>query len=739
MKTQKQFQKGIGLIEVLIAAVIFALGSLALVQLQGKFFKNSSAANARSVAMSIAQEKLEDLRGTAPTSGGFDTIATNAGGIIANGNVSLNNATYTRSWTVANFYYDTAGTLLNETTCTSSSICGADTSSVPSSPDQKNVTVTIAWIDTDGSNQTLALDGLINAKSTAAGSTIIADSGGSGESPVVPHTELAAPDVIPTKIDNPPPLDYPGDNSDWDALTNQQKLDAYAEMGYCNVETFAATEAPDPDLDTNPELDNVLVRFTSSKYQKYTPCTFNASNDYTIADINDIRVIKYDDDEFLTINCNCVLAASGAGQDQSGAAVTKAFIGTKAGAANQQSDFCDLCCRDHHENTTGDNVCNSGSNLENCYDPFITPSTDYTSSDHKHYTDFPPTTVATVGDEYIEVCRIKRVSGFYNVFPDWKMIVHNVLVENELNDASEATSYQSYIGTTVNNYLNSAAITGWAATTPDVPVDGTQMMSRSIYVDYMTAAEIATASPSGDTVDSRVPFYEYKTTQLSDWTTDKSSSIDTQTLSPCDPANSTSDACVDSPAITAIVLDNALDKGVFRYDSPAGNIDIVSTMGGSNSGVVSEPAIDPADQTLLSASYTVAFGAGPPAPVRSVKLAAVAAAAINCPATWKVGPNTYTKTSENVADWGTMTLSCSPSSGNTATCEQYAADTNNVSVSVAMGTAALSCTYSNSSTYACGSVSGLSGGSRLDVDGTFTCTIQSSKSGGGLACDLVCN
>jgi len=758
MKHYDNTQKGIGLIEVLIAAVVFALGSLAIVQLQGNFFKSSSASNARSVAMSIAQEKLENLRGEATVTDGFDTVTNIQGGAILctehlyvnddpnaavevacatnSDSITVNNASYERSWRVENFYYDTAGSLLSEAVCTTSSICGADNTSVPVSPDQKTVRMIVRWTDTDGSAQTINLDGLINANSTSSGGAIIADTGGSGEHPVVPHNELAAPDVIPTKINLPPPVDYNGDKSQWDNLSSQLKADEYAKLGFCNVETFAATEAPDPDLDTNPELDNVIVTFKSSKYQKYTPCDFVATGDYDIVDNTDIITIKYADEEFLTVNCSCQLAASGAGQDQSGESVTKALTGTKTGAVNQQSEFCDLCCRDHHENTTGNNVCNTGSQLENCYDPFR--AADFTSSDHKHYfmSNDSVNSVA-VGDQYDEVCRIKRVEGFYNVIQDWKMIAHNTLVEDELNDSGELISYQSYIGTTVNNYLNGTVAAGWTATTPDVPTNGTQMMSRSIYVNYMTAAEIIIASPSGDSVDSRVPFYEYKTTLLSDWTTDKSGSVDTQTISPCNPSNSTSDACADSPTITAMVLNNSLEKGVFRYDSPSGDIDIISAMGESNSGVVSEPAIDSADQATLSSSYTVAFGAGPPAPIRSVIIDTTPT--INCPPTWKVGATTFNTNAENVSDWGSITLSCSPSSGNAATCEQYAADTNNVTVAVNMGTAALSCSYDNGLSYACGSVSGLSGGSRLDVTGTSTCTIQASKSGTSLACALVCN
>ena len=70
-------QKGVGLIEVLIAGLVFAVGITAVVQLQGTFFKSSSAANARSIAMSIAEEKIEDLRGfqvTDPLSSIFSTL-----------------------------------------------------------------------------------------------------------------------------------------------------------------------------------------------------------------------------------------------------------------------------------------------------------------------------------------------------------------------------------------------------------------------------------------------------------------------------------------------------------------------------------------------------------------------------------------------------------------------------------------------------------------------------------------
>ncbi|SHG14348.1 type IV pilus modification protein PilV [Microbulbifer donghaiensis] len=54
--------KGIGLIEVLIAMFVLAVGVLALGQLQGDFFGTSAASKSRTEALAIAQGRLEDMR-----------------------------------------------------------------------------------------------------------------------------------------------------------------------------------------------------------------------------------------------------------------------------------------------------------------------------------------------------------------------------------------------------------------------------------------------------------------------------------------------------------------------------------------------------------------------------------------------------------------------------------------------------------------------------------------------------
>lgn len=726
--SSKHSQRGIGVIEVMVAAVIFALGIVALIQLQGVFFKNSSAALARSIAATLAEEKLEDLRSFDDgTTFSYLDIIDNAGGAVASGTQTIGNTEFTLTWDVTGFYYN-AGVL--------TSIDPADTD-----VEHKSVEISVAWVDTDGSAQTYTLDALINSNAGTSGGLLANSTGGSGEKPDIPHIELAAPDVLRVKVKDPRPDSYEGTEAEWNALTDSERAAEYAQLGWCNVETYGATESPDPDIDTNNTLDNVIVRFASTKYRKYNPCTFA---EYTNNTVNTgvTELVKIKEEEFLTVNCECELAGSGAGYDQTGASVTKARTGVPTG--NNQSDFCTLCCRDHHENTTGDYQCSSGTNPEYCIDPYRSAS-DFSNSDHNHYLSSDLSTPAVVGGDYTEVCRIKRIDGFYRVIPDWMMVAHNVMVEDDFNNATAQTGYESYLGTQINSYLQGNAVVPWSFASAAVPLDDEQMMSRSIYIDYLTAAEIAAASPAtnGDEVDINVDFYEYKTTLLSDWTTENASGDDTQVTSPCNPTSSSVKACTDSPTITALVNNAALDKGVFRYDaSVSGDVDIVSTMGISNSGVVSEPVVDPegASDTPLSASYSVAFGAGPPPVVRSVQMASISD--FTCPPSWTVGNGasavTYALVSENVTNWSAITLSCSPSSDGAGSCENYAADQTNVTVNAGLNTAALSCTYTNA-TYSCGAITGLSGGSRLNVTGTYSCSVEGGKSGSSLSCNLVCD
>ncbi len=61
-KHKEGFACGFTLLEVLIGMVVFALGMMALAQLQGNLSKSSADANARSVAVNLAEETIEEAR-----------------------------------------------------------------------------------------------------------------------------------------------------------------------------------------------------------------------------------------------------------------------------------------------------------------------------------------------------------------------------------------------------------------------------------------------------------------------------------------------------------------------------------------------------------------------------------------------------------------------------------------------------------------------------------------------------
>ncbi len=70
-------QKGIGLVEVLIALLVVSLGLLAMASFQGSLLKASGSNKARAEAIGIAQQELELIRYAATTSDDFLLIPTN--------------------------------------------------------------------------------------------------------------------------------------------------------------------------------------------------------------------------------------------------------------------------------------------------------------------------------------------------------------------------------------------------------------------------------------------------------------------------------------------------------------------------------------------------------------------------------------------------------------------------------------------------------------------------------------
>ncbi|MGR9012104.1 MAG: hypothetical protein ACU83U_00520 [Gammaproteobacteria bacterium] len=88
-------QKGVGLVEVLITAVVVAVGLLAVASLQGNFMSSSGSSKTSAQAVKLAEAKIEEFRNNSALTG-FSAITSGTDSITGS------NATFTRTWTMSN-------------------------------------------------------------------------------------------------------------------------------------------------------------------------------------------------------------------------------------------------------------------------------------------------------------------------------------------------------------------------------------------------------------------------------------------------------------------------------------------------------------------------------------------------------------------------------------------------------------------------------------------------------------
>jgi len=126
-------QRGLSVLEVLIAIIIISVGILALAKLQKNLWHHSSLAKQRGKALILAQGKMEDLRG-------FEVLYTQTGKFayqdIVSGSqvVSDVDTSYTVTWNVTDY----------------------------SDPDYKLVNVSVSWLDNRGNSHNINLTSIIS-------------------------------------------------------------------------------------------------------------------------------------------------------------------------------------------------------------------------------------------------------------------------------------------------------------------------------------------------------------------------------------------------------------------------------------------------------------------------------------------------------------------------------------------------------------------------------------------------
>ncbi len=499
--------RGFSLIEVMVALLVLALGILGISKLQSTLIRTSSDANQRAVALSIAQEKIDDLKsfskvgttdvwaiaGDGLSSNlsadnlAFIHIDDNVGGapvgtdsLLANQEIARGNTVYNLTWDVTDYEFDSGA-------MTAASLATATI-------DFKEVTIDVSWIDEISSQQSVSLSTIIDSRNPAL--TALSAAGKVGAAPpVAEYTPEAAPDVINVEVDT-------GGNR------------------------FRQTSKPLPDAISQGQDANTVVSFEVVTYSNYD------------GPVTGLNFVADTIEEFVTVDCECKFSTSNSVSrtaahiqwdpdtntrfDYPGDLVSKQTA-TPTGNVNAVDELCTTCCRDHHD-------------VNDPSKPVYVPGT--TGGNHIHYKEDGTPASQGSGNTYIESCRMKRIDGIYRVFQDWSLYDLTVIERGQLADGGALqTPYSGYVKDFVLDFI----IDPDTAVKPSArsPVEltegaGAQLQSRGIFIDnvYDNTGSVNPADyvsyVSSDTNTDRVdkiPFAEVNLTLLSNWSSSDTNKV----------------------------------------------------------------------------------------------------------------------------------------------------------------------------------------------------------------------
>lgn len=460
-------QRGFGLLEVMIAVVVLSVALLALGGLHAQIIKSANDAKLKTLATSLATEKIDDLRSYGATSADstftYDTINSSSsstpGGNAGNTFQSDANVAFTRSWFTTSLYV-----------CGDSAPSTSNCSTPKSTPDMKLLNVSITWTDVEGDAQSVALQSIISFTETGAAQSIIGP------------TSTGSP----YKVANPNYTDSDQDISH--------------DLG--DVLKRVSQPVPDTNRSTSQSGDNDLTSNTVTTFREEY---FNSSN----------QLIG--ENEFVTVNCYCAQQATdGSGFEPTyldnnkyvaGDYVTKhiGVVGTGSGLSDQPA-ICTICCRDHHDTSTAAHL----------YDPFR-PSTDFTSGNHNHYpASSAPSFSATANTStasYAEACRMVWVGGQLRTLQDWRLESLQVLPEDYLSDPDNLTAYTDYVSSFITQFIMSIG-TSYPSTMPSRSTILASDTARTI-VGNATIDGVATALTALQTSETTTSVAS--ATAASDW------------------------------------------------------------------------------------------------------------------------------------------------------------------------------------------------------------------------------
>jgi type IV pilus modification protein PilV len=483
---------GFSLLEVMIAVVILSVGLLALASLQVHLIRASADSKAQSIALSLAKDKLEQLRNfqtmaayraltdrALPTCPSSDTECITVGAV-----------TFARGWTVDRYAFNT----------TTGFQSLADTVAVPAgygtNNEFKRIIVQVSWQEASGATQQIQVEDALGALDPADSAKIAKSSRtvAARKPKVIIRNPAGTEGVIPIAIGNG--SDTAATNPTPEVTGRGTNTERVVETRY-DVLTYAALSGDNTKATAQNRVETSVVG-----------CTCNVNNG---GGVTGMRPTYWDGDRYTVPS----------------PANFTAPAGVATNLAVPESRLCTACCRDHHDNSTA-----ASSRILSGQAKF-----DPRRTTHDHYaidsiTDAATGTVAT-GD-YREACRLIRVDGIFRVASD-AFNDHMDLLETKTGSdgivehlpvPSDAATL-NYAGTTsspgfVLNYMNSRFVTGTAyntrmAMTPSPALhpasvtitksiyDFRWQHARGLYIDYLEPAAIAAITKAKADCAARTP------------------------------------------------------------------------------------------------------------------------------------------------------------------------------------------------------------------------------------------
>jgi len=404
--------------------------------------------------------------------------------------------------------------------------------------------------------------------------------------------------------------------------------------------------APPVDYHPGENPDIISIRLSANKFKESTtPLPDVIRTDELVETTFDVVTYSQDNsgatflrrEEFRAISCECTLRTSG-DDDEGGLRPTiwdgfeyteGEFVAKSYGesANNQQSQYCDICCRDHHDGGSG----SEDENLDpgrSRYNPFRYADDYYdTYGDHKHYNrdrDGEMIIAESDGDTYVEACRMIRKDGFWRIAQNLRQEGLNSFPADYLDESGEVSDYSDYVTAVVSAFEddtdpgngsqptnpyeadppiltrpeNMVPPVVFPASTYENPTDfplasgatEQQLRTRGIYVDYLSDTLRARINcmdnlPEGGSgadcdvpdVSSAleiIPFYDVQLTWLARWN-------ETPNNNPIDVTNE------------AIADNNSHDRGIASLEAGFGYSTINSAVNKGNLGLTGTDPIDP--------------------------------------------------------------------------------------------------------------------------------------------------